>query len=166
MKIYLIGFMGVGKTTISQELANITGAVEYDTDALIVDREGKSIPRIFEEKGQDYFRSLETEILRQVSQGEDAIVSCGGGIILKQENINIMKESGSVVWLDASPATILEHVKDDNNRPLLKGKKNIEDIGKMMAERQPKYENAADFHISTDGLTKREIAEKIIKCLK
>ena len=105
--IILIGFMGVGKSAISRRLKKLTDMKEVDTDAMIVERENMSISDIFAQKGEEAFRNMETELLRELKQEKNLIISCGGGMALRDENALIMKEAGTVVWLKARPETIL-----------------------------------------------------------
>ncbi|MCI5639880.1 MAG: shikimate kinase [Lachnospiraceae bacterium] len=161
--IFLIGFMGVGKTTTSHKLSEKLGAKEVDTDAMIVEKEGKAISHIFEDEGEEYFRKVETETIEQLKQLDPAIVSCGGGMVMREENVEKMKAQGKIVLLTATPETIYEHVKDSTNRPLLNGNMNIPYITKLMDARAPKYQAAADAVIPTDGCTPEQVADKIIK---
>lgn len=161
--IFLIGFMGVGKTTTSHELSEKLSVREVDTDAMIVEQEGKTISRIFEDEGEEYFRKVETEIIEQLKQLEPTIVSCGGGMVMREENVQKMKAQGKIVLLKAMPETIYDHVKDSTNRPLLNGNMNIPYITKLMDARAPKYQMAADIVITTDGCTPEQVANKIIE---
>ena len=110
--IYLIGFMGVGKTTVSKYLRELTGWEEVDTDKVIVRKKNMGIPEIFEKYGENYFRNLESHILEDYAKKGQRIVSCGGGIILRENNRKLMKKSGTVILLSATPQTIYENVKD------------------------------------------------------
>ena len=159
--VYLIGFMGVGKTTVAKELSGRLRLPLVDTDEAIVEREGRSIPEIFEREGEKIFREKETRMLRALSESGAKIVSCGGGIAMREENRDIMAAHGVTVLLKASPGTIPERVKGDDNRPLLAGKKNVTAIAAMMEERRPAYEAAANLQIPVDGRTPAEIAEEI-----
>ena len=123
--ILLIGFMGTGKSTISRRLHKLLEMKEIDTDALIASREGMSISDIFATKGEEAFRNMETELLRELKNERNLIISCGGGMALRDENAEIMKEAGTVVWLTAKPETILKRVEHDESRPLLRGNKNV-----------------------------------------
>ena len=161
--VFLIGFMGSGKSTIATCLAKNYGMDMIDMDQLIVEREGMSISDIFEQKGELYFRDAETNLLIQMQEEQNKVVSCGGGVVLREENVQAMKESGQVVLLDAKPETILERVADDDNRPLLHGNKNVQFIRDMMKKRQPNYERAADFIIHTDGKSADMICKEIIE---
>lgn len=163
--LFVIGFMGVGKTSTSRAMGRKLGVQEIDTDAMIVEQEGMPISQIFEEKGEEAFRRMETELLDRIGKMSPCIVSCGGGMVLRPENVEKMKQQGRILLLSASPETIYEHVKDSTNRPLLDGNMNVEYISKLMAEREPRYEAAADLKIITDGMTPRQAAEKIIEVL-
>lgn len=164
--VFLIGFMGSGKSTIAWCLAKNYGMDMIDMDQLIVEREGMSISDIFTQKGELYFRDAETKLLIEMEMEQNKVVSCGGGVVLREENVHAMKKCGQVVLLDAKPETILERVKDDDNRPLLRGNKNVQFIRDMMAKRQPKYEAAADFVIHTDEKSADMICKEIIEKVK
>lgn len=159
--IYLIGFMGAGKSSVSRAMTEISGLNEVDMDAAIVSREGMTIPEIFEKKGEEYFRKAETEVLKELAGKQGVIVSCGGGTILKEENRKLMKESGEVVFLSASPETIYERVKNGKNRPLLNGHMDVEYIRGLMEKRMPSYQQAKTMEIITDGKLPQKIAEEI-----
>lgn len=161
--VFLIGFMGSGKSTVALCLAKNDGMDMIDMDQLIVEREGMSISDIFVQKGEQYFRDVETKLLIEMETEQNKVVSCGGGAVLREENVQAMKKCGQVVFLDAKPETILDRVKDDDNRPLLRGNKNVQFIHDMMEKRQPKYEAAADFIIHTDGKSADMICKEIIE---
>ena len=163
--IFMIGFMGVGKTSTSRILSKKLGVKENDTDAMIVKQEKKSIAEIFADEGEEYFRKTETGIIDKLAELEPCIVSCGGGMAMRQENVENIKKIGKVVLLTATPETIYSHVKDSTNRPLLNGNMNIPYIKKLMEERAPKYNAAADIVIETDGCTPSQVADKIIDSL-
>lgn len=163
--ISLIGFMGVGKSTISRELQRQTGRRETDTDARIVELEGCPIPQIFAEKGEPYFRQLETDMIDDLGKLPPGIISCGGGMAMRDLNVKKLRALGEIVLLTATPETIYERVKDNTNRPLLNGNMNIPYIRELMEKRRPFYEKAATVRVSTDGRSVREIAKEIIqKC--
>lgn len=160
--IYLIGFMGTGKTTVAKALQKRTGWQTLDTDDVIEMKTGRKIADIFRDQGEEEFRRMETEVLREVSRKGKVIVACGGGVALREENREIMRRYGKVFLLTAKPETVLQRVRNDQNRPLLKGKKNAEAISQMMETRRFFYEQAADFHIPVDGRRPTEIAGDII----
>ncbi len=159
--ILLIGFMGTGKSTVSARLKKRLDMKEIDTDALIVEREGMSISDIFAQKGEEAFRNMETELLRELKSEHNLIVSCGGGMALRETNTAIMKAAGTVVWLTAEPETILERVKNDDSRPLLRGHKNTAFIGELLEKRRPKYAAAADIAVATDHRSIDDICDEI-----
>ena len=163
--IYLIGFMGTGKTTISQQLQQMTQAEEIDMDAWIVEKNGMSINDMFEKFGEDYFRERESEAVCEISKKAPAIVSCGGGAVLRAQNTQKMKETGKIVLLTATPETVYERVKDSTDRPLLNGNMNVEHIAKLMEKRRELYAGACDIRVATDGKTPEEIAEEILACV-
>lgn len=160
--IYLIGFMGTGKTTVAKALHRKLGFQMADTDAWIERKVGMKISDIFDKRGEEVFRDLETEMLKDISKEGERIVACGGGVALREENRRIMKEYGTVFLLTARPETILERVKHDHGRPLLKGKKNVGAIAGLMEERRSFYEQAADFMVAVDEKQPNEIADEII----
>ena len=164
--IFLIGFMGTGKSTVASYYSKMYGTKIVEMDELLASRVGMSIKEIFAEKGEEYFRNLETEFLKGLGSQSDRIVSCGGGAVLRKENVKLMKEQGSVVWLTASAGEVLKRVKDDEERPLLKGRKNIEAIRELMEERYPRYEAAADIVVDTDGKSAEEICIEIKERIK
>lgn len=160
--IFLIGFMGCGKSTVADKFQELYGMQIREMDQIIAERAGKSIPHIFEECGEEYFRDLESHTLKDICQGTGQVVSCGGGIVLRDENVSSMKSSGVVIWLTAKPETILERVVGDENRPILQGKKTLEDIVELMEQRHDKYEKAADVVILTDDKSIQAICEEIV----
>lgn len=160
--IFMIGFMGVGKTSTSRQLSSKLHIKEIDTDALIECQEGRGIPEIFEQSGEEYFRRVESEMIDKLSEEEPCIVSCGGGLAMRRENVVKMKAAGTVVLLTATPETIYEHVRYSTNRPLLNGNMNVPYIRQLMEARETKYREAADLIVETDGLTPEQVADRVI----
>lgn len=165
--IFLIGFMGCGKSTVARHLAASLKLPYSDTDAMIEEKAGMTISEIFEKKGEPAFREMETALLKDLKGRRPMIISCGGGMAMRPENAALMKEAGTVVLIKASPETILNRVIRNDNRPLLRGRKDIASISALMEERRPRYEAAADFYVMTDNEGKAdEVAEEIIKKMK
>lgn len=160
--IYMIGFMGCGKSTVSDYLGKILAMDVIEMDEFLAEKEGLSIPQIFEQYGETYWRNLETGLIRNMKKCQNTVISCGGGVPMRENNVTEMKKNGKIVLLTASPETILKRVRYDESRPLLKGRKTIQGISELMDVRRPKYEAAADIIVSTDGCSIHEIAEKII----
>ncbi|MCI5597672.1 MAG: chorismate mutase [Lachnospiraceae bacterium] len=163
--IVLIGFMGAGKSTISNYLRNMFAMEVVEMDQVIAEKEGMSIPDIFEVYGEEYFRDAETNLLIEMQSKSNVVISCGGGVPMRERNVVEMKKNGKVVLLTAKPETILDRVKDNHDRPLLENNKNVPFIADLMEKRREKYEAAADIIIQTDGKSKLEICEEIIQKL-
>lgn len=163
--IVLIGFMGTGKTTISDYLSTMFAMKIVEMDQLIVEQEGMSIPDIFATYGEEYFRDRETKLLEELQEEKNLIISCGGGAALRERNVEEMKKNGRVVLLTASPEVILERVKDSDDRPMLQGRKNVEGIAELMEQRRERYEAAADIVIQTDHKSVLKICEELVQRL-
>lgn len=161
--IILIGFMGVGKSTISQELQVQSGRPEIDTDQWIVEKEGRSIADIFAEEGEEYFREQETSMIDELGSMEPSIISCGGGMALRELNVRKLQALGEVVLLTAEPETIFERVRYSTNRPILNGNMNVEYIRELMEKRRPFYERAATVQVATDHRMIPDIAKEILE---
>ena len=164
--IVLIGFMGAGKSTISDFLKTVFAMEVVEMDQIIAEREGMSIPDIFETYGEEYFRNLETELLIEMQSKTNVVISCGGGVPMRERNVVEMKKNGRVVLLTAKPETILSRVKDNHDRPLLEGNKNVDFIADLMEKRREKYQAAADIVIETDGKDKLEICEELVQRIR
>lgn len=149
--IALIGFMGTGKTTISKALSKITGFQEIDVDEYIEKKSERSISDIFEKEGEAYFRNLETEALQEISQESGKIISCGGGAVLRDENVEILKGGGVIILLTATPETIFDRVKDHTHRPILNNDMSLGHVKELMEKREPRYQSVADVIISVDA---------------
>ena len=164
--IVLIGFMGAGKSTISDYLSTMFDMDIVEMDQVIAEREEMSIPDIFATYGEEYFRDLETNLLIEMQSHKNAVISCGGGAALRERNVAEMKKNGRVVLLTATPETIFERVKDSNDRPVLNGRKNVKGISELMEQRREKYEAAADIVINTDDKTVLQICEELVQRLQ
>lgn len=161
--LFLIGFMGAGKTSVSQALGKALDWKVVEMDQHISAQEGMSVSDIFAQKGEPYFRACETALLESFAQSEPCVVSCGGGVPMREENVAAMKRSGTVVLLTARPEVILERVKDDHSRPLLEGHKDIPYITSLMEQRRPKYEAAADLVVDTSDISVEEVCQEILR---
>ena len=159
--IFLIGFMGAGKSTVAKTIRRMYGMEYLEMDRKIAEDAGMSIPDIFKEKGEEAFRRMETGLIRQLVGEKDMVVSCGGGVPMRRENVDEMRRQGTVVWLTASPETIFRRVRGRHHRPLLEGHMNLEYISALTEERRPKYEAAADIQVSTDNRSLEEIAAEV-----
>ena len=136
-----------------------------EMDQIIAEREGMSIPDIFEVHGEQYFRDLETNLLIEMQSRKNVVISCGGGTPLRECNVVEMKKNGRVVLLTASPETIFDRVKDSHDRPVIENNKNVPFIADLMEKRRAKYEAAADIIINTDGKSLIEVCEELVQQL-
>ena len=164
--IVLIGFMGAGKSTISEFLKTAFAMDVIEMDQIIAEREGLSISDIFEVYGEQYFRDLETNLLIEMQSRTNVVISCGGGTPMRECNVVEMKKNGRVVLLTAKPETILDRVKDSHDRPLIENNKTVSFIAELMEKRREKYEAAADIVIETDGKDELQICEELIHRLR
>lgn len=167
MKIILIGFMGVGKTVTGKKLAEKLHIRWIDIDAEIEKRELKSIEKIFEIYGEKYFRNLENNLLKELVNQDDVVISTGAGIIKTEENYNILKNEENVVFLDANVDTIIKNLSlnknEINKRPLLKNSINLyKTINDLLSERYEKYRNISNFSIDTNDKNIDEVVSQIL----
>ncbi len=160
--IVLTGFMGTGKTEVGRELSRLLGLKIIDIDNEIEKAEGISINDIFERYGESKFREIETEMIKKISAEKNLIISTGGGVVLKEENIKMLKKNGIIVCLFATPETIFERTKYNSDRPLLKVNDPLKKIKELLEYRLPFYKKA-DIVIDTEGKTPSQVAEEITK---
>ncbi|TCP59641.1 shikimate kinase [Tumebacillus sp. BK434] len=160
-RLYLIGFMGTGKTTIGHALAEELGADLYDTDAEIAQAQGLPIAELFAEQGEAHFRKLEHDMLSELSRRDPAVITTGGGAVLSAANRELMKASGMVVHLTASLDEIVRRVEQDANRPLLQGERPLRArVEELLAARAGLYD-FANWTVDTTGRSIRSITAEI-----
>ncbi|MCI9112337.1 MAG: shikimate kinase [Eubacterium sp.] len=162
MNIVLCGFMGAGKTVVGKELAKIMGRKFVDTDEMIEEETGISIPAIFAARGEEYFRELEYEMCKKTANLKNVVVSTGGGAMTFERNVEAIKKGSKVVFLDASFDVICDRVGDASSRPLFKNKENAK---KLYDERREKYLAAADYIIN-GNISARKTALNIADLFK
>ncbi len=163
--IYLVGFMGTGKTATGKALAKRLKRVFVDMDDLIIEQEKMPISDIFKSKGEPFFRKIEKEVIAELAKKNDLIVACGGGAFVDSDNIRLMKSTGIVVCLTSSPEKIFERTRAFSHRPLLNVKDPIGRIKELLEKRMPFYAQA-HYSIDCDKLSVEESAQKVIECLK
>lgn len=166
MNIVLIGFMGSGKTSAGRILAERLNYRFIDTDQLIEQQNGITVANIFEHKGEDFFRQQETDLLKQLSSTDNTIIATGGGIVLREENRLLLRELGTVVYLQTDAAEILKRVDGDTSRPLLNVPDKYAEISKRLATREPLYQATANCIIGTFTGQPEKSAERILQLLK
>lgn len=167
MIIALTGFPGSGKTSVGRELSAITGLPLIDLDHLVEKISGKSIEDIFAEDGEEAFRCLETEALRNIDFDKDGILALGGGSLLRAENAELLGDKAVVVWLKTTPENLMSRLVEgvSGSRPLLIG--NVQErLGSLLVKRAGHYESRAGFTVSTDGKTPDEVAGEILRKIK
>jgi shikimate kinase len=159
--------MGAGKTAVGQLLAKKLDRKFIEMDLVIEQQAGKSIPEIFQQDGEIAFRELEIEVTREIAERENAVIACGGGLVLNKINIDRLRESARIVYLTASPRVILKRVSaEEGQRPLLEVDNPTLTIQELLRFRKPFYERAADITIDTSKLDINSVAEQIIEKLK
>ncbi|WP_206460127.1 shikimate kinase [Anaerovorax sp. IOR16] len=162
--IYLIGYMGSGKTTVGKELSQVTGFSFIDMDTKIQLSEHNSIRTIFNEKGEPYFREKETALLETLSHKKEIIVSCGGGIVLNENNRKLLKDSGGCIFLDGFPRDMFERIKADPNRP--NAYFETENEEQRLTQFNRRYQKRKDFYLEAANRTifiDKETPEQIAK---
>jgi shikimate kinase len=163
--IALIGFMGSGKSAVGRELSRRIGWPQHDTDEMIREQFGLSIPDIFARHGEPAFRDAETALLKTLRQGIAGIVVTGGGIILRSENVQLLRGMGRIIWLDAEEEVLWQRVSKHNTRPLLQAPDPRARFTGLLQERLPLYQAAADYRINTSNTSIGEATNEIIALL-
>ena len=164
--LVLIGFMGAGKSTVSDYFHTRFGMEVIEMDRIIAEREDMSISDIFETRGEEYFRDCETALLIEMQARKNVIISCGGGVPMRERNIAEMKKNGRVILLSVEPETVLTRLQNDHSRPLLENNKNVDFVRALMEKRRDRYEAAADIIVRTDHRRVQEICEEILSKLR
>jgi shikimate kinase len=157
--IVLIGFMGSGKSMIAEALGTRLKRECISTDHLIEARNAQPISRIFKEKGESYFRALEHEVIKEISVRQGIVVDCGGGVVLNNENLKLLKTNGIVFYLQASLEVIFERIKKEDHRPLLKGPDPLGTLRLLYQQRLPLYAQADHIIDANDASIEGPIAE-------
>ncbi len=163
MNIVLIGYRGTGKTSVGKLLAERLGRQLVSTDAEVIRRAALSVPEIVKQFGWDRFRDLESEVCLELGGKDRLIIDTGGGVILRQQNVDRLKANGVLFWLTATVRTITERIGGDTQRPSLTGAKSFTDeVEEVLREREPRYKAAADHVIQTDGRSLVQVADAIL----
>lgn len=155
--------MGAGKSSVGRCLQKRTGLALFDLDDAVAKRFGLTIPEIFDQFGEEKFRETETDVLRGFMPDKPTIVVTGGGAILRNDNVDLLKRLGFVVWLDADEGTLFERASRRGNRPLLRAENPRAAMETLLRERLPLYQAAADMRLDTSRLSHDEIAGAVLK---
>jgi shikimate kinase len=165
--IVLIGYRGTGKTAVGKQIAERLNRKLIEMDRLISEKAGMSIPEIIETYGWNRFRDIESEVAETVSKLHNCVIDTGGGVILRSENIENLKKEGIIILLKADIPAIIDRIKDNNQRPsLTRNKSFVDEVGDVLKQRTPRYEDTAEFCIDTSKLTLDETVIRILRYLK
>ena len=168
--ISLIGFMGSGKTTVGKILAERLNFLFIDLDKVIELAEDKTISGIFKSGGEKYFRDIESEVIKKIYINKNCVFACGGGIVVRKENMDFIKQNSIIVYLYISPGQAFERLKDVENRPLLGDSSDLDSrkeiISNLISKRDILYKNNSNFKINTDNKSPECITEEIVKRLQ
>jgi shikimate kinase len=166
MRIALIGYRGTGKSTVAKIVATTLGLQLIELDRLIDERAGDRIPEIVSKFGWDKFRAMETELLADAIQKDNAVFDLGGGVVEREENRKLIKDNCFVVWLKASPKVIVDRIKDKMHRPSLTGKSFVDEVPEVLSKREPLYRSLAHLELDTESRMPEELAQAIIQKVK
>jgi len=158
--VVLIGFMAAGKTTVGRALASLLRFEFCDTDEMIAASAGRTVEEIFAAGGEDGFRALERDAVVQAAARPGRVIACGGGAVLAVRNYGVLKGAGPIVYLRTSVEELLARLGTGEGRPLLRGDP-AEAVPRLLSERAPAYETAADLVVDTDGREAAEVAGEI-----
>ena len=168
-KIIVVGYRGTGKSTVGRRLAEHLGVLAWDSDSEIERRAGKTIAEIFIQDGEAVFRDLEAKVIADLLRQDSFVLATGGGVIIREETRQRLRQSGHVVYLTATPETILHRMQEDKNsvtmRPSLTSLPPMEEILAVLEQRQTLYEESAHLHIDTDGKSVEQVVEEICQAL-
>jgi shikimate kinase len=164
--IVVIGFMGAGKSSVGRTLARMTGLPRFDTDEMVAERFGLTVSEIFETQGEEAFRKAEAEALQELAGKRGAIITTGGGILLRPENADLVRQLGTVVHLEADEETLFRRINRRTTRPLLRTENPRTTLTKLLQVRMPLYRAAADIKVDTSHLTHDQVAKKILNYIE
>lgn len=160
----LVGLMGSGKSSLGRRLAEILNLPLIDLDDYIVAKAGCSIPEIFSQYGEAGFRAMETEALKEVIH-KHAVIATGGGIVMSEENRQLLKSNPPVIWLKACPEFLARRINGDSNRPLVAAGNTLNKLKELARVRDPLYQECADFYMPRDNMKKKEALDAILQFL-
>ena len=162
-RIFLVGPMGTGKTTIGRQLAQALGLEFEDSDREIQRRTGVDIPTIFEYEGEEGFRIRERKVIADLVEVENQVLATGGGAVTDADNRRLLPARGFVIYLECSPEQQYDRTYKDKNRPLLQSDDPLESLKQLMTERDPLYREVADLVVSTEGRSASAVVKDIVQ---
>jgi shikimate kinase len=162
VNVILVGYRGTGKSTVAEVLGQRLGRRVIGLDQELVRRAGRSIPEIVAAHGWAYFRDLEEEVCRSCAEQLDCVLDCGGGVVERENNFEVLRSAGRVIWLTATVSTIVARIQGDDQRPSLTGAKSfVEEVSEVLERRAPLYRRLCHVEIATDGRSPEAIAAEI-----
>lgn len=161
--VFFVGFMGAGKTSVARKLAHTAGVTSIDLDTYIERREDRKVSSIFAEEGEEGFRQIESRVLRELAYGEPALISCGGGIVIRAQNRMLLRDKGFVIYLKVTPAEAASRISNLSTRPLFN---DLDHAQEIIEDRLPFYEEVADAIIDTAGRGSGSISRETFALLK
>lgn len=167
MNIVLIGMRGAGKTTVAKILSKKLHRHYIEIDNLIEEKTGKKISDLVKNKGWEYFRDIESQVINDISEKDNCIISAGGGSIIKEENVKALKRHGQIFWLQANIDVLINRIGNDSTRPFLTDANNRkEDMEKTLEKRIMLYQKAADVNVDTENIPAEKVADEILTHLE
>ncbi|MFO7904269.1 MAG: shikimate kinase [Planctomycetota bacterium] len=164
MNIVLVGYRGTGKSVVARQLAESVGQKVVSLDEEIERQEGCGIPEIVERRGWNGFRDVEEQVVRKYAAADHQILDCGGGVIEREANMDVLRRAGTVVWLRASTATIVQRISGNTQRPSLTGDKSFtQEVAEVLERRTPLYRRIAHIEVDTDDRAIEQVAAEILK---
>ena len=164
--IVLVGFMGAGKSSVGRILERMTGLPRFDTDELVGTRFGLTIAEIFEKHGEEKFREAETETLRELTGKSAAVIVTGGGMVLRPENRQLLRDLGTVILLVADEETLFARISRRPTRPLLRTENPRATLNELLRTRLPLYREVAHAEVDTSSLSHEEVASRILESIQ
>lgn len=166
MNVVLVGYRGTGKSAVAQRLGWHLGWTVVSLDAAIVQAAGEPIPEIVRQRGWPGFRDLEEQVVRDASAGDGQVIDCGGGVVERSANFEVLRAAGPVFWLKASPPVIVQRIRTDDQRPSLTGRASFTDeVVEVLERRTPLYARLAHYEVDTDQRSEDQVAAEICRLL-
>lgn len=167
MNVVLVGYRGTGKSSVARVLGRALSFTVVSFDAEIEHLAGQTITEFVRSRGWDAFRDVEEQVCRTYAARNRQVLDCGGGVVEREANTEVLRRAGPVVWLTASPQAIIERIQNDTQRPSLSGTKSFtEEVTEMVQRRAPLYDRISDYRVDTEGRCIAELASEIVELIE